>query len=401
MSYIYTILLCSIAILLPWGRSIDSIGVFALAFIWLFSFEWKEKWMNIKESKALLLPFVLFFCSFLLGLTYSTDFQAGIEEVLRKLSFIILPVIIVSIYPKIERYFFIIKVCFVFSLLIYFLVSLFTAYSSYIAGNELAFYYIHLISFSKMHPSYISMYLILAIFFLDQEAAKRGKYVYILVIVFTIFVLLLSARAEILILLCALIVMMLYRIIVLKEWKMALAIASLVALFFIVSVYFLPELHTRFYALVKGEERKEAIIDIKNEREQLWSIAIKQIKLSPFIGIGTGSSAGFFMNEFVTNGFTKFEREKLNNAHNQYLQQMLSLGIAGIGSLVFMYLFIAWNSVISKNVYLFLFVFLVALASLTECVLETQSGIVFFSFFSILLLLENSKGKYDSHPIVI
>ena len=398
MAYIYAILIGLITILLPWGRSINSIFIVILLVFWIFSFNWKEKWNNIKHYKFEILPLFIYFVIHLFGLLYSQDIQEGYSDVLKKTSFIIIPIIISSIYPLIDKYIEIIKKLFIFSLLIYFITSLFTAYNSYLLGNKLAFYYIHLIQFNKMHPSYISIYLILGLAFVFEFSLTISKYYLLLVPIFICNILLLSARTEIFILFIVLIIFIYFIYKKNKNLKLLIFSVSIIFISSLFSIKYLPELNTRFSVLIKGEKTDRNTLEFKNERSELWKYAMYSIKNKPFLGIGTGASHKFYKDYFKSLNKSFATTDKLNNTHNQFLQQLLVLGITGFVVCLYLYLYLFYKSLYYNNIVVIVLSITFIISSITECILETQSGIVFISLFYSLSLINL---KYNKEKAII
>lgn len=384
---------------MPWGRSINGFGIVLLSIVWLFSMDWKAKWNNIKEYKWVILPLLLYFVSLIVGLIYTPDLASGFDEIVKKMSFLLLPVIIISIYDKIESRAALFKKVLIVSLLLNFIVALFYAYINYQKGNTLAFFYIHLLGFTKMHPSYLSLYLILAICFLYELAQKESKYYVIIIPVFIVFTLLLVARTEIFILFIVLLITSLYHFNKTKNLSILLLSVIILISTSLIAIKNIPELNTRFSVLVKGEENNHSFSGVKNERSKIWAISFDQIKKTPFWGIGTGSSASYFEKRFIELNYKLFLDKKINNAHNQFIQQMLILGIPGLIILLFLYIYIFYKSLQNKYLYLFIFSITLIIASLTECIFETQSGIVFISIFYTLLTLFAMNGSKSLYTI--
>ena len=82
----------------------------------------------------------------------------------------------------------------------------------------------------------------------------------------------------------------------------------------------------------------------------------------------------------------QFAASRRFNAHNQFLQSWLTLGVLGaliFLSLIIFPLMIAFRM---RDPYLFTFIALAAFNMLVESMLEKQSGAVFFSlFYSVFL----------------
>jgi len=379
---------------MPWGRSINGFGIVLLTLFWLLSMDWKSKWYYIREYKWIVFPLVLYFVSLIIGLSYTSSVEDGIDEILKKLSFLLMPIIIVSVFDKIETHIDLFKKILISSLLINFITALIYAYVNYNKGNTLAFFYIHLVSFTKMHPSYISLYLILAICFLFDLAQKESKYFYVLIPVFIVFTLLLVARTEIFILFICLIIISLFHYYKTKNLILLIFSIGILISSSLIAIKNIPELNTRFSVLIKGEENTHTFSGVKNERSKIWAVSYDQIKKTPFWGIGTGSSASYFNKRFIELDYKLFLEKKINNAHNQFIQQLLILGIPGLLILINIFFYLLYKSLYYKDISLFIFSITLIIASITECIFETQSGIVLISIFYILLLM-NANKRYN------
>lgn len=74
-------------------------GMGMLVFRLLALGSWKEKWENIKRQKTILLVLLSFFGLHLVGLLWSENLSFGIEEIVRKIAFLIIPITILAISP--------------------------------------------------------------------------------------------------------------------------------------------------------------------------------------------------------------------------------------------------------------------------------------------------------------
>jgi O-antigen ligase len=86
------------------------------------------------------------------------------------------------------------------------------------------------------------------------------------------------------------------------------------------------------------------------------------------------------------------------NSHNQFLQTFLALGLPGILLLLSLFVFPIINSLKTKNYILFCFLVIVFLNFLTESMLETISGVVFFAFFYSLLIANSTRKEFSRNP---
>jgi len=73
------------------------------------------------------------------------------------------------------------------------------------------------------------------------------------------------------------------------------------------------------------------------------------------------------------------------NAHNQYLQTMITLGIIGLIVLLLNLILPALYSMEQKHYLYLVFLILIGFNLLFESMLETQAGVVFYAFFNAYL----------------
>jgi hypothetical protein len=120
--------------------------------------------------------------------------------------------------------------------------------------------------------------------------------------------------------------------------------------------------------------------DSASGRLMIWKLGLDLVKDAPLLGYGTGDAKDVLIDSYQKAGFTYGAERKLN-AHNQFLQTVLAVGIPGLLLLLWVFaeairnrepVFIAWMLVFSLN-------------ALTESVLETQKGVLFVSVFYALL----------------
>ena len=116
----------------------------------------------------------------------------------------------------------------------------------------------------------------------------------------------------------------------------------------------------------------------------IWEQAFDLIRKNLLIGVGTGDIKDMLVEKYKQEGMTGAYDHKLN-AHNQFLQTTLALGLPGL-ILIFGLLFIP---LFKKNYTTFLtisFIIIIILNFLVESMLEIQAGTIFFSFFYSTLL---------------
>jgi len=81
------------------------------------------------------------------------------------------------------------------------------------------------------------------------------------------------------------------------------------------------------------------------------------------------------------------------NAHSQYFQTFVTLGLTGFLLLLATLFFPAIRALRRGQVLYFVFLVIFAINILFESMLEIQQGVVFYAFFNILLFTANRNGN--------
>jgi O-antigen ligase len=395
----YTIMI--LAFFIPiWEKLVPP--VIALLFLlWLIEGDFKNKFQNIIRNRIGLL-FILFYLLYVIGLIYTTDMGRGLFDLEVKLSLFIFPVLLLSGSENIQKIdlsrilnSFVIG-CLVVSV---FLISraLFFYFQAYEIGKLT---YINLSYHTS--PSYLAMYLNFSvmIIFLSFFKEKRSKALRFtgafLILFFAVFIILLSSKSGVLTLLFSVLFMFFY--LLFRKKYMAVAIMSLISMLMLVLVY--------KYAKVTIERIKTAIdvsVNYNNissnseestsERILIWEASSNVIKRNPVIGVGTGDVKQELMNEYKKEGIS-FAIEKSLNAHSQYFQTGIAIGLSGLLVLVLSLIIPLYFAFRSKSwIYVF-FLFLFIINLLFESMLERQAGVVFYAFFNALLFNAMYINKY-------
>jgi O-antigen ligase len=129
----------------------------------------------------------------------------------------------------------------------------------------------------------------------------------------------------------------------------------------------------------------------KADRIALWTTALEIIKKNFLIGVGTGDVKDNLLDTYRKNGIFYAFDHKLN-AHNQYLQTSIALGLAGFLVLVAILLFPALRALQRHQDIYLVFLFIFSIAILSESMLEIQAGVVFYAFFNVFLFTADKNG---------
>lgn len=225
------------------------------------------------------------------------------------------------------------------------------------------------------HAPYLSLYAgtgaFICVYFLYKYFAARKAvlwlYFFAFVYLFS-FVILLSSRTSFVVLTFTLTLWML--LILIQKNKIMLALASsltimLVAFF---ALSFIPYLNNKIKNLDGLEERKI-----------MWRAGAHIIQENIVFGVGTGDIKESLLEEYRRLKFKKGIQD-VYNAHNQYFQTTIGLGLIGLIGLFSLFFIILYFSWISNNYFLISFTIVFVICSLTESLLSRQSGVVIFSF---------------------
>jgi O-antigen ligase len=144
-------------------------------------------------------------------------------------------------------------------------------------------------------------------------------------------------------------------------------------------------LHSRYLLQLKQDLRTDtgALLD-PEPRMVRWQCAWEAIRMSPWIGFGTGAEEGVLKERYYAHHLMISYKLGLN-AHNQFLSFWLKTGILGMSvyiALLALAFREAWRR---KDIYLMSFAVIITCISLSENILDVNKGIFFFSMFFVML----------------
>jgi len=331
--------------------------------------------------------------------TEQRNFGIGIFNLEKHLGFIAIPFLFINmkINTKQRKIFLLVFAlsCFLSSLVC----MVYNVYCSIFEYNTL----IHEWRFSHerlaeplgISPIYFALYLSFSFFillnylFTHTTSLSKTKKVASAVILFYFlaFIVSLGARTVITSTVLALFVYMLIYARAQKSLYL-FTLACLLPLLIGVVVFFNPIVKTRFIDLLSQNYEHSNYGGVFS-RTYIWESGLPLIRDNFLLGVGTGDDQAMLDKKFVEDGF--FEGVQHYNMHNQYLQSLLSNGLGAllIWLLVLLVQFI--NAKQKKDSLYFIFLFLFALSCMTESMLCTHKGIVFFIIFSCIFYKSESK----------
>jgi len=271
------------------------------------------------------------------------------------------------------------------------------------------------------NPTYFAMYIIFCMAILLNRiialADIRNRY-YIILFILIIFLFLLSSKAGFVSFLLLILVVALYSILQSKRVVNAFLfiIFMMVFLFLVMNTNYrvktfthklfkdLTEIRIEIASEIKADTKYNELkirlekLAIRNSdiRVALWFSALQTINKNLFFGVGVGDEKDELFNNSVL-------REKNiaivqnYNSHNQFLDTFVSIGLIGGLILILMLFFLFYYGIKNKNLLMILFSIIISAHFLTESMLNTIAGVVFFSFFYSLISLQVREKSISSH----
>jgi len=243
--------------------------------------------------------------------------------------------------------------------------------------------------------SYFAMYIIfslcLAVYLYEKWPDKTKKHKILLAsyfIYFSFFIYLLQSRAGI-ISFGLLLIWMLIRKIHLERKKRYYLITGLIIIFgtFVVISSTKIKYNIEQIEQIAKNPSKNAI-EGENDRFQMWYSAIPIIKNSFIFGVGPSNTTDKLVEQYAINKFEIAQKLRLN-AHNQYIESLLGLGIIGLGILLYIIIYCLIVGFNQKKHNLIFFILILAFNFIFESMLNRMIGIVFMmSFISLFLFID-------------
>lgn len=339
----------------------------------------------------LLLLYVMHF----VGLLYTENTSFAWMDIGMKASFGIFPIIFVLFNFKIELNTFFKS--FITGALIGVFACFYLSYLNYAATGETNHFSESNLS-HFMHRSYWASYLVLAFVFSVLLVVKKQLNLIlggVLALLFFALVFISGSKAGILILAVATVALLIYIAKAAGQLKWAMGLGILALLMLVVTLFAFPSVTKRIqssYMYATGQYS----IDVNNTestaaRMLMWKTSLELIKEKPFLGVGTGDVKDALVQRNTQNGYIDVAQRNMN-AHNQFLNIWVALGVFGVVFLLCFFLFPFLYAPSDQSFIFRLIIFVLFASLLAESFLETQAGIIPVSFLMCLLAKAEVKG---------
>lgn len=384
-----------IAFTLPFGK-FTPLFIGLLLVNWIVEADFKTKFNNFFKNKLAIL-FVSLYLIHVIGLMYTNNMESGFFDIQVKLSLLVFPLIFASKpLSKVQLS----KVFYAFTIGLFYasIYMLSRAVSLYYLENEMAFFYQE---FSALlHTSYISMYMNLAIVWLlieffkkEQENIQFSKLTSILLVVFFTFIIVLLTSKSGLITLSLIYIGILFHLTFVRKKYLVAALGIIIISSSLILVSrFAPAVANRmdsFLGAIHTESSTETT-ESTSVRMLIWESSNQVIKNNFLFGVGTGDAKDALNTEYSKNNITNALNHNLN-AHNEFYQVFICLGLVGFILLILNIFYpLIYSSKKADYLYV-IFLLIVAFNFLSESMLETQAGVMFYAFFNSILGLKNNQ----------
>ena len=361
-----------------------------------------------EKHRFFLFSFSFLYLLYLIGMAYSSNMRYGWEDLEIKLSLLVFPLVFSTIEKGVitKKQMFIVLDFFVIGCIIGTIILL--GHSWYIDKwdhKDHAYYYDNLSWF--FHSTYLSMYLVFAIAIIIWNIIFRGHmtrpfykiFLISLSIYFLVIIILLSSKAGILSLALVIFFFSVLLIIKKKNWITGIIFLVTSLLILYMGMQFFPYVSGRITTATKRISEESAVknetTESTAERILIWKSGCEIIQEHLVFGIGTGDVKDALMVKYNKNNIGPAFEKKLN-AHNQYIQTCISIGIVGFFFLVCMML-LPMIPAIRQEQYLYvIFLTIFSLNMVFESMLEIQAGVVFYAFFNVFFFWTMEKEPKDN-----
>ena len=357
---------------------------------------WKRPKFNRKLWPAIGL--MLFFVWYLLGMIYSENLTYGWKDIESKLSFLIFPLMLLLSYQNwTKEMVFRAKDGLIVGVICSIVISFGRAFVCKFNGGEICF---RNDQFGyNMHATYLSVMYIMSVFFVFERDWKIKnalvlKVIYVLLILVSIyFMKSLSSFIA-----AAFLMTGVYFWLVVKSKKWVyFSLIPILVIVGIIAINKLPAISGEIKRTIEtvNDYQKDPDDFIKRKvnwnesntvRIVVWNFSSEIIADHP-LGVGTGDVKDQLFNVYRSRGYDLFAEKQLN-AHNQFLQTGIAIGV---GAMVLLFLVLVGPLLTNGRKLIpiiAVFISLVFITCLFESFLERQAGIIFFSFILIVLIAE-------------
>lgn len=387
---------------------------YAIVFFWFFyllSFR-PDRLVRLKHN-FWFWWFFAFYVWYTIGASYSENSLEAWRLIVLKITLFLWPLAFGSLSRLRTKHVQMVLYAFVLALFISSFACLIIGFVDYLElrdwnrmfGNDLA-------QWRFLPNHYFGMYTSFVILILSYDLlrAQAGGDSYkvakiLLIVYFSIFLVLLSVRIQLIALPIALFVLFfasdVERIQKVKHVKTGLVAVSL----FAIAVVLFPDSRRRVIETAHEIRSFKEVVNDKqtNHRVYIWREGIEVIKEAPLLGKGTGSedqNLAARLNKieakFWDGSHVYYLSKGGYNYHNQFLQLFASNGVLGLVFILGMFGISFYHAIRKRQGLVAAWLVLCLISFITESMLERQAGVLFFGFFFGLLITNQLPSNHKA-----
>ncbi len=393
---IWVFLVTLLLISFPWHERLNAIFVVLLCIHWLADLQLLTKIKSLPAQLTRIIPFWIFFFLILLYLPATQHWEAAMQTIEVKLSFFVLPIILGSEHyfdqqQKRKSMMWFCASCLlvaIYCVVVYFVKE----YPRF--GMRFLFHRMHF-SEPVMHPGYLSNFFALAIIYLTMTLFERPPLpvkvrlgYFSLIIVFLIVTFILASQTVLIILILFGLYCSWKLISPLTSKRLKIPVFVLAALIILTTFSIVPSIRHRVRETTQNLVKADTTVLFENStqsRVAAWSLEWAIIRANWLKGYGTGNANALLLQKLQTEHYRDLEKNKMHT-HNQFLHTWIEQGLAGVLSLLLLFLVCLRYFYRHKNETGMWAVLLLGLYCATDDALEIQAITVFLLFIICLLL---------------
>ena len=379
---------------LPLFLSINTIAIWIFVVSSFIVLGFKKRKEILWKRRTFIIPFILLFSLYIIGLWTSSNTDIALKNISRVLTLLLLPTIILSHNKEdfnFKKIYYSLGAGLLTGMLICwgFVIESILTNATPLRQAPYFFEWIYsnwnLVKPIGVHPNYFALLIVILVLAIikteELKFLRKNKLKLILLLIpFFLFLFELSSRVAMLAFVLVIIVSVLQN----RSRKKGILIGLFIVGLIVLSVKF-DYLGNKFSGLVDGRG------NIKVERIQRWDFIIREFKKEDklILGVGSGDTEEIYTRAYI-NGNFKTALIEGYNAHNQFVEFLVSNGFFGLLVFVWVLLFFALKTKLKGEALSFFIT--IVLLSFIESFLCRAKGVFIFSFFiSFFLLMYSDK----------
>lgn len=384
---ILSVVLFLVGFTIPSSSAPNSIAIILLVLLSFLCFQPKQFFSELIKNKIFLLFFVFAILKFV-AIFYSFDRNVALDRFIKSGPILIfLPFAIINFKDSLSKK--VLKITF-FGLLFGVLLNLITIYFRLLTVGEIDFLFREQFinqGMYSIHVPYMSMLVLICLIWSYKVRFSKSdnlNSIIRLVIMGLLFISLIFLSGLMSFFILVIFVLSIVfsfvkrRYIVLIMSSLVIAGASLIGS---LKNYELESVRGGENLIYKVATAKNTFEEV---RLQNWNSVLQVFSDHPFVGVGVDGGVTELL-KFRTPLTEPFVN--MHNAHNDFLEILLQLGLVGCICFVLIIKGLIQKSIKVKSFFFTWFLIVFLLSGLTESLLQRQIGIVFFTFFTSIFVL--------------